>query len=550
MAKSARNINPIVLRQGMTVGSANAESDDEYLLPCFVHYPPVEEFTRVQSPSMIVVGRTGSGKTAILKYVLSTKENSVDLDPFEMSMNYVSNSDALRFVQAIGGDLDLLFQILWKHVICIEFIRLRWQVQNEEKSHTIFARFTERFHRDERKRKALSYLKEYEGRFWITVDQNIKEITEKVERKLSVEFGADVEKFKAGGQYEKRLSADKKTELVARFRKIVSSDQLAELHGVIDILDKESDNEQANYYMTIDKLDEKWVDHAIRFKLIKALIESLKTFRKIKNFKILVSLRSDVLERVVQETTDMSFQREKFEDYSIRLRWSKTDLKLMINKRIRSLLRRQYTGHDILFEDVFPHKLGNQDSFDYMVERTLMRPRDLIAFVNECFALSDGEREVGVSQIRRAEVEFSRKRRDALEQEWVSAFPTIKKIIDFAAAAKSVIVEVSTLAQTPLTDDLALLVMEDSRVAFDPIFDHSNSYTDGRIDSLRLVQEILAILYRVGAIGIKLEISERYLYSHLDEPMVSPLRIEKSSKIRFHPMLHGALRLSSAGVRN
>jgi hypothetical protein len=35
----------------------------------------------------------------------------------------VSNSDALNFLHAIGADLDLLFQALWKHVLCIEFTR-------------------------------------------------------------------------------------------------------------------------------------------------------------------------------------------------------------------------------------------------------------------------------------------------------------------------------------------------------------------------------------------------------------------------------------------
>src|SRR5260370_35073153 len=55
-------------------------------------------------------------------------------------------------------------------------------------------------------------------------------------------------------------------------------------------------------HILIDKLDEHWVDVSIRFKLIRSLIESLKSFRRISNLKILVALRSDVLERGVQET--------------------------------------------------------------------------------------------------------------------------------------------------------------------------------------------------------------------------------------------------------
>jgi hypothetical protein len=49
------------------------------------------------------------------------------------------------------------------------------------------------------------------------------------------------------------------------------------------------------FHILIDKLDEHWVDVSIRFKLIRSLIESLKSFRRITNLKILVALRSDVL---------------------------------------------------------------------------------------------------------------------------------------------------------------------------------------------------------------------------------------------------------------
>jgi hypothetical protein len=62
-------------------------------------------------------------KTAILKYIHSKSEHSVEIDPSEMAMSYVSNSDALNFLHAIGADLDLLFQALWKHVLCTEFRR-------------------------------------------------------------------------------------------------------------------------------------------------------------------------------------------------------------------------------------------------------------------------------------------------------------------------------------------------------------------------------------------------------------------------------------------
>jgi len=140
MAKPGKRTNSVILRSGMSIGTNAAEFDDDFLLPCFVHYPPVEMCANVQSRGMVLDGRTGSGKTAILKYIVSKKPHVVEIDPSDMSMSYVSNSDALNFLQSIGADLDLLFQVLWKHVLCIEFIRLKFSVENEDASHGVFRR--------------------------------------------------------------------------------------------------------------------------------------------------------------------------------------------------------------------------------------------------------------------------------------------------------------------------------------------------------------------------------------------------------------------------
>jgi hypothetical protein len=151
-----------------------------------------------------------------------------------MSMSYVSNSDFLNFLTDIGADLDLIFQYLWKHVLCLEFIRLRWRVKDESTSRTIFGRFVDIFNKDPRKTKALKYLREWEGKFWITMDQNIKELTEKVESKLAGEFGVEINALKASGQAARELSSEKKSEFIARAKKIINAEQLSELAGVID----------------------------------------------------------------------------------------------------------------------------------------------------------------------------------------------------------------------------------------------------------------------------------------------------------------------------
>lgn len=543
MAKSSRHTNPVILNFGMKIGASDAEFDDEYLLPCFIHYPPVAACLNVGSRGMVVDGRTGAGKTAILKYITSKVEHSIELDPAHMSMSYVSNSDVLNFLHVIGADLDLLFQVLWKHVLCIEFIRLRFSVENEQGSQNVFHRFLDRFSSDARKQKAIKYLKDWEGKFWITMDQNIKELTEKVENAIKLELGVEIEKFKAGGQYDKRLSTDKKSEFVARVRKIINADQLAELAGVIDMLAEMVAGEDGRaYYILIDKLDENWVDVSVRFRLIRALIESLKSFRRITNLKILVAIRSDILERVVQETKDLTFQREKLDDYFVHIKWTKQLLRDLVDKRIQALFRHQYTQKEIHFEDVFPYNVGNIDPFDYIVERTLMRPRDVIAYVNECLENAAGTYEVTGTTIKKAESEFSRIRREALEQEWQSAFPSIKRLLDHLGSKKKSRLTMSELFAGADADDLAMAIYTEAKVGFDPLFETCKAHCD-KGGSVGLEKQVVSILYRVGAVGVKLHTAERFLYSHLDHPLLPVENITEDVSLRIHPMLFGAFRI-------
>lgn len=546
--KSKKRVNPIILNDGMTIGSLAAETDDDFLFDCFIHYPPVDTARRVEAHGSLLTGRTGAGKTAIIRYLKTVAQNTSQIEPSEMAMSYVSNSDALQFLQAIGADLDLLFQALWKHVLCIEFIRLRWSVTDATKSQSLFDRFFQAFSKDQRKQKAIKYLKDWEGQFWITMDENIKTLTERVEKKVEAELGGELHKWRTRGQYDKQLSNEKKTDLVRRVRDIISVEQLSELAGVIDLLSEQADHmdgEQNKFYIFVDQLDDRWVDTTVRFRLIRSLIETVKSFRRITNLKIIIAIRSDILERVLQETRDLSFQREKSEEYFIKIRWTRAQLKQMVDSRIVRLYRRQYTGQDVHFDDLFSFQVGRVDPFDYMVERTLMRPRDMIAFVNQCLKEAEGQWEITATHIRRAEIEYSRLRREALEQEWQSAFPTLRALLDFIAEQRKESVHVQELVSGEKLGQLALNLAAATKIDFDPIYSAATEYCDDpEQKALVFCKEVISILYRVGAIGLKIDAADRFRYSHLDEPVISSAVLPDDAKIRVHPMLHAALKVN------
>jgi hypothetical protein len=68
-------------------------------------------------------------------------------------------------------------------------------------------------------------------------------------------------------------------------------------------------------------------------------------------------------------------------------------------------------------------------------------------------------------------------------------------------------------------------------------------------NDFNVVQEAAAILYRVGALGLKLESQDRVFYSHLDQPLIAPTVLSRSSRARLHPMLHAAFNMQERAVK-
>lgn len=284
------------------------------------------------------------------------------------------------------------------------------------------------------------------------------------------------------------------------------------------------------------------MDVSIQFRLIRALIESLKAFRKITNLKILVALRSDIVTRVSQEPAHVTFQQEKFEDYFINLKWTKQLLKSLVDKRIEALFMRQYTDGHILFADVFSSKVGGDDPFDYLVNRTLFRPRDIIAFVNSCLAVAEGHYQITAAMIHKAETDYSRGRRGAMESEWRSAFPTLRALLTYVGSKGKVSLSFEELCTKEKLDELAYSISSEKRIDYDPIYQSARSVFDGKAPS-DFMRDVIAILYRAGAIGVKLDPSEKFIWSHIDTTLIAAEMIGDHVRIKIHPILHGAFRL-------
>ena len=546
--KKNKDTNPIILRKNMTIGKINAEEDDEFLFDTFITYSPLEKCINPHNTAVILSGRTGAGKTAILRYIEHTNDNIFKLDPTALSIQYIANSNAIDFAQTIGCNLDLLFQTMWRHILCIEYIKIRWNLTDQNRYNIFINKISDIFIPNNIKNKAIEYIKNYSDQLYLTVDENVKTITENFENKINASLKLEIEKFGLGGQYDKRLSNEKKIEYKKQIDKILDSRQMADLHAVIELLrHSPKRSNTSNYFLTIDQLDLNWADDSIVYRLIRALIVSLKPFQGIPNLKILVALRDDILEKAITHAENNSFQREKYEDYFVNVTWKKNQLRELVDKRIQFLFHKRYSHtQNVSFEDIFTTKIKNKNAFDYIVERTLMRPRDIIAFINECFSQNDNLNYLSNNDIIKAEKKYSRQRKDALIQEWYSLLPSLEVIFNFISSFKKISMPISDLCIRDKYDQLVLDLCLINNARTDPIcvVAHKSYDSSSTVEPIVLIIKIVSYLYRIGAVGLKLHSSGDIIYSHIDNTLVNESDLNQNTQIRIHKMLHAAFHLN------
>lgn len=528
--------NKIILRSGVHIGEPAAEDDMFFLKECFVALPIIDQLTDIDSSKCVLLGRTGSGKTAILQHIESTHGNVTRINPSEVSFKYISNSNLINFLVDLDFDLNVLFQLLWKHVIFTKTVKIYFE------SKTVFEKALDRLL--DKKNPARSYFEAYGDSFWIEQDEIIREVSEGFESRLASELkvalGEDFAKVEAGLAASVAVSGALKKEILARAKKAVSDLQIQELGRAIDSLNDLMENKQKKYYILIDDIDLDWVENKIKYPMIRSLVESVKNFRKVRCTKVILALRSDVYERALLSMNSESFQPEKYEGIVLEIRWNQADLRKIIDRRIDYLFKKKYTKQGVRMYDLFPKSIRKNDTFDFIVERTLMRPRDLIAFVNLILDRAAGATVITPRHITDSEPEYSKKRYQALCYEWKSMHPNLGIYLSFLKGRTGKI-EISDIAARDIVVDICLHVDEAQKEGAhkDGVVRQCEIYAKRENEArlLSVAATLLSILYKVGAISLKLNKGDPYKFCFHDESYILPEQISLETAFTVVPML-------------
>lgn len=153
----------------------------------------------------------------------------------------------------------------------------------------------------------------------------------------------------------------------------------------------------------------------------------------------------------------------------------------------------------------------------------MLRPRDAINFVNNCFSECDGEIELNEDIVIAAEEKFYSSRKGALVQEWASIYPCVIDYIDSLSFLKSQEFIEESLDKKDIEKIQDFLMDRDKSTSTDK--SHENIILN--------FKELIKVWFIIGVIGIKKSDSV-IIYSSFEKPELDITDLNKTFFI--HPL--------------
>lgn len=540
-----KSSNPILIDSNDNIGALSAEKDDKYLFKCFFDHPAHRDITQSEAARSILYGRTGTGKTAVIRYLEKHQEKTKIIDLSEVSLDYLVNCDAIQLLHDLDMDANVIFQAFWRYIICVAYIQLKYRLSDQTQSQRWTDNILRKILGDSSRSRAGKFLAEHRGKFWVDTDVILEEYAKTIDDEIHAQLGASIEVWKTDAGWAKKQSEAKRVQIQRRLKNVIKPELVSELSDLIRILKDDLKRDGSTFYILIDGIDENWIEEKIRYKLIKSLIETQKTFRSLTDMKLVVSMRADIFDRALAEARDPSMQRDKLQDYKTTIQWSKPQLVELVESRVTELCRYKYTNQVVKFDDIFPRLVNEKRPFDFLIERTLLRPRDIILFVNLCLEAASGKSEVSATDIKTAEGEFSRTFKRGLIDEWKSCIPSIEILLNNLVGLRKGSGSFDVFMNRYDFENAYLSTLElGPDCSHDPIYKlvTQKSFAlenDGY--KLQFAKAIIAELYKIGALGIKPHSDGQHVYIFKGPTYIESTEITKDSSWYIHRGLRSAL---------
>jgi hypothetical protein len=527
LEKDRKIVKKYKFRKNAEIGKLEAETDS-YLDFCFYKsdvYKGLLDFDSSEgNPDFtrrIIVGRTGSGKTALLKQIINDSAIKVHevIEAENTVFEHIKNNVFIMELISKGIDLRVFYKSLWLHVLLINVIN-----QVHRSSYESFfdkvASFIPMGKKSYNAKLANEYVEKFKDNFFN--DNVIEEITNRIQDELSSKLGMSKSGIKSQNSEENTRKIQRETS------SYVSKELIRKQKELIKLLKIEFSNEkQVKIVISIDDLDKSWLSSSeIRYDFINALLEAFRELLDIKSVKILISIRTDIIMGIYENNLR---QEEKDESLIYAISWNRKEIKEILNKRINYLVKNQYSSSaNVTMEDVFSFDVQGHPATDYIIDRTMLRPRDAISFVNQCLSQCDGDVFIDENIVLTAEEKFYALRKKALAKEWLSIYPHVQDYLDALSFLKHDRFSLESLCDSEKDGCLNYLLSKSYNYN-DPV--HNNRILE--------FNELMKVWFTIGVIGIS-KTEDIQIYSSFEKPTLDITDLNR--KFLIHPLFYRAIK--------
>lgn len=403
--RQGRKADAIVLRE---LGSVSAELDDNLAHYYVADWRPYEKAQSFGNRGFFLLGRTGSGKSAILQKLRLDHRHSddlviVDIKPDELFLSMHQHLPQVTQFADSAGHPEFAFKIIWNLVVageCLRALRDRSRLGISGKWR-IADNMAYQFMHDAGLLAASS----------LSLSDKVIRVLKSL--KPTVSFRSSTVDVKAALANE---SQGVSIHALLRDCRIVIERVIPDMLGM------------RSMYILFDDLDLGWRNEESCNVLLRSLVQTLVTFSGIDTaIKPLAAIRTNIFDKIGL------YQTEKISDYIVRCYWTKQDVRRVIERRMAYAydLPEGEVWSRFFDERISIGRDRRRESFDALYERTLGRPRDFLQLLTEClrFAEQRGHRRVTKEDITDAVAVYSEERTRALTEEWRFNYPGLTEVL-------------------------------------------------------------------------------------------------------------------------
>lgn len=536
--------------QGFNIGGISAESDP-LLESCFLITKHYELIADINDPHFALIGRSGTGKTAIIERISKEFEHVIRIKPETLAFQFLGSSEMVSNLRKSNINLDYFYKLLWRHVFVVEILKHFFpeEARRVSKIRQLLERVQAKTKKDRERDRAINYLDQWGASLLQAPQERVQNIHDIFEKSIKTKLGLKGnwgQLLSIGAEVEGETSSTKDVEERIRIiQEVISKIQIEDLNAARDYLGSVALRDpQKPCFILIDDLDRYFTDDSIYFELISALILEAYDWAKVPNVKIIYALRDNILHKVESKFASKSYQREKFEDHRIRLSWVAKELKDIVNLRLKRITADRRLASIPTFKNILPPKTGkNPDGVSFILERTLQRPRDVIDFVNAAGRRSIGKGKISWAVLNRVEETYSQGRLNALLDEWRDNCEGLEIILKLLRNGP-----ISFPLEWWSENDI-LDLMVDRRISKKGwCADLVNKFNGISQDNpqkatIQCRKDILQVLYEVGIVGVQIPREGHLKFSYKDKPTLPDYELEQiqNPQVVVHPCFRLAL---------